>query len=70
MAGITNHQKFEWYTDEIPSFDQIKHEQSERGYHPAGYGDPMYIKTIETSDDEIDKKGKYKTTWTCWGSCD
>lgn len=71
---------FEWFTTFIPTENQVGEEQADRGYHPAGYGGPNGICTIEANlnnlPDYLTKRfdripsSLYKTTWWCYDSCD
>lgn len=78
--GVTDRINFEWETDHKPTEAEVATEQAQRGYHPAGYGDPFDIKTqdkfgpIPCPEPGLYARGikrvGYKTTWSCWGSCD
>lgn len=60
---------FEWETDFYPTHGDIEKEQESRGYHPAGYGGPFSVRIDKVEKIEGDKP-KWKTTWSCSGSCD
>lgn len=61
--------QFIWETEFYPSHGQIEKEQEERGYHPAGYGGPNFIR-IDKVEQIPGDPPKWKTTWSCFGSCD
>lgn len=63
---MAQYQQFEWVTDFYPTHGDIAEQQELRGYHPAGYGDPFSIRIDKVENQEK----KWKTTWSCYGSCE
>jgi hypothetical protein len=55
---------FEMITDVIPTPEEIYNLQVQYRYHPAGYGGPSNVKTVQTIE------GKWRTSWNCRDSCD
>lgn len=56
--------EFDVFTENSPSATELAEFQEKAGYHPAGYGSPSIITSIKEED------GIWKTTFSCWGSCD
>lgn len=61
---ISDRTNFEIVTDEKPSEDDIAEAQQRLGYHPAGYGGPWNIQSVQEED------GTWHTVWNCSGSSD
>lgn len=47
----------------LPLMQDVTDAQKKAGYHPAGYGRPMDVKSVPIGDE------KFETTWCCFDSC-
>jgi len=61
---LTGRIYFEALTTFRPSVKDIKQAQEKLGFHPLGYGCPMFSSTTQL------KNGKYETHWECMNSCE
>jgi hypothetical protein len=55
---------FELISTFRPSHMDLKQAQIKLGFHPDGYGGPLWPETRQL------KNGKFESLWTCAASCD
>jgi hypothetical protein len=60
-SGVTGRVIFE--APGIHGYVACEEMQTDLGYHPAGYGGPDNLKTLDTDDGKV-------TRWECSASCD